>query len=456
MSFLSLKKISFFLFIVITQLGLRSQAQTIPMEYPKIGDTCPAFIMKDLHYYSKKQAKSSDFIGRPLILDFFSVGCKACFESFPHLNALKKEFEGKVQFLLIAKRSPGLQKQYENYMKHYSLDLPVDYDDSTIWNEFGVSAVPYTLWIDNLGIIRQITNYLALTPDRINNLLKGKSQPLSVSINKQDTGTMENFYGNFYDYKKPLLIGGKGGSDTSFLYRSILCKWDYRTYVSRDLYISPSNKNQLQEVCAGLNALFNLAYGDTVSFLVPRTIGENTDLQNHYGQWATFPLVESSKKSLFNADMDSSNNLFSYSLTIPDSDASARKLQGIMKRDLKNYFSMDATVETRSMPCWKITAEKNAEKILRTKGGQSQWIESFSGFTFQNQPMSSVLIEIWSYIQREPVIIDETGINYNIDIKLDAVMTDIHDIQKALQKNGLDLIMGEKQMKVIVVRDLKE
>ena len=127
----------------------------------------------------------------------------------------------------------------------------------------------------------------------------------------------------------------------------------------------------------------------------------------------------------------------------------------MMQRDLTNYFNKTATVEWRKMPCWKIIAENNTGNICKTKGGEPEWEGSFSGFRLQNQPMNSLLVEIWGFFQTEPVFIDETGINYNIDLKIDAVMTDIHDIQKELQKYGLNLVKGEKEMKVIVVRDME-
>ncbi|MEI9809770.1 MAG: hypothetical protein WDO16_18945 [Bacteroidota bacterium] len=34
-------------------------------------------------------------------------------------------------------------------------------------------------------------------------------------------------------------------------------------------------------------------------------------------------------------------------------------------------------------------------------------------------------------------------------------MTDINDVRKELQKQGLDLVEGEKEMKVLVIRDPK-
>jgi hypothetical protein len=453
MSCYSIKKIMiFFAFSFLISActnNVRSQNN-----FPKIGDRLPSFYLHDLHYYSKTKASSDIFSGKPLIIDFVSEGCDACFLDFARIDSLKKEFEGKVQFLLVGKRSPTMQKQYERYMKHYGLDLPIDYDDSAIWDQFGVWLVPYTVWIDADGIIRQITTSFALKRDRINNLIAGKNQTLTVSVNQSDEYNKTN-YGNFFDNDKILLTDGNGGADTSFLYRSILCKWDYRTYFYWDYFINSENKNRIQEVGVSLNMLFNLAFGDTVNCQVPKLLGNDTSL-NHYGEWARYPLVESSRSSLFSYDQDSAKNIFSYSLVIPEAGATAKKLQHMMQTDLKNYFSFEVHVETRKMPCWKMIALKNDGELLKTRGGLSKLTGDFSHYKMQNEPIQLLLNEIWGFHQYEPIFIDETGINYNIDLDIDAVMSDMNDIRRALQQNGLDLVLGEKDLKTIVVRDSRE
>jgi thiol-disulfide isomerase/thioredoxin len=451
MKFICVKITQAVLFFIFLSFQCKVIGQSLsPQKFPKIGDHFPLFLLNDLHYYTKSEGSSADFNGKPMIIDFFSEGCEACFTTLPHIDSIKREFKGRVQFLLVGKKSSGLIKQYQKYMKHYNINIPVDYDDSIIWNQFGVRLVPYTVWIDSNGVIRQITTPYALNSDRINNFLRGITQPLTISVNQSDDKN-ENYYNNFYDDAKPLLIGGNGGPDTSFLYRSILCKWDYRTYFHRDPYISAANRNRIQEVGVGLNLLFEFAYGDTVNSQMPRVIGDT--MINHYGQWARFPLVESKRSSLFIFDHDSAKNAFSYSLILPDSNYTAKKLQQMMQNDLKNYFSFEVTIEKRKMPCWKIVAEKNAEELIRTKGGPPSWTGSFSEFSLRNQPINSLLVEIWGFHQYEPIFVDETGFKFNIDLDVNAVLGDLDDIKKALRKNGLDLVRGEREMNTIVIRD---
>jgi hypothetical protein len=73
----------------------------------------------------------------------------------------------------------------------------------------------------------------------------------------------------------------------------------------------------------------------------------------------------------------------------------------------------------------------------------------------KNQPVSDIIELVWSKNQNEPLFVDETGIAGNIDLTLNCVFTDFADLKRELQKNGLMLENGKKEMNVIVIRDPK-
>ena len=68
-------------------------AQDIILKSPEVGRPIPKFTLSDIQYYEKKNVSQADFIGKWLILDFFSESCSACFKSFPKINELQKEFK---------------------------------------------------------------------------------------------------------------------------------------------------------------------------------------------------------------------------------------------------------------------------------------------------------------------------------------------------------------------------
>jgi hypothetical protein len=68
-------------------------------------------------------------------------------------------------------------------------------------------------------------------------------------------------------------------------------------------------------------------------------------------------------------------------------------------------------------------------------------------------PVSALINNIWGFNQDERTFLDETGIQGNIDLEMDCIWTDLNDVKKELRKNGLDLVKGEKKLKVLVIRD---
>ena len=107
------------------------------------------------------------------------------------------------------------------------------------------------------------------------------------------------------------------------------------------------------------------------------------------------------------------------------------------------------------MPYWKVLIKNDeARKTLQSQGGEA--LISGSGATeivLTNQSMERLVSIMWGLYQLGPPFIDETGIEGNIDITLEGVLTDFEDFKKALERNGLKLEKGKKTMKVIVIRD---
>jgi hypothetical protein len=58
-----------------------------------------------------------------------------------------------------------------------------------------------------------------------------------------------------------------------------------------------------------------------------------------------------------------------------------------------------------------------------------------------------------AYLPDQPPFVDETGIIGNIDISMNYLMSDFDEANKALNYNGLYLVRGLKEMKVLVIRD---
>jgi hypothetical protein len=108
------------------------------------------------------------------------------------------------------------------------------------------------------------------------------------------------------------------------------------------------------------------------------------------------------------------------------------------------------------IPIWKLVASSNVASQVGTKGGKYHYYESPSGFTVRNFPAERLLSLVVRYVSNKyTIFVDETGLSGNINLSVDALMTDWDDLRSGLKRNGFDLVRGFKQMKVLVINDPK-
>ncbi len=129
-----------------------------------------------------------------------------------------------------------------------------------------------------------------------------------------------------------------------------------------------------------------------------------------------------------------------------------------MKRDLKNYFGYTVSLETRKRPACFLVALPGVAQFKSKGGLVNQFVSTGrDGMVVKNINTGLIARLIESYHQplskNDPVFLDRTALGYNLDIDLDAAMADWNDLLKALRKNGLDLVKGEVDLKVLVIKD---
>ncbi len=429
-------------FLYLNQSVTLAQSKAEGM-YPEIGKPCPDFILKDIKYYKKiKQASLKDFNNQCLILDFFATGCSACFASFSKVNHLQQQFAGKVQIILIGYDDEYVRPTYEKFKKKENLQLAVNYD-TTLFQDFVPHGVPHLVWINENGIVKAITTSSDLNAENLQAFIDGKKFAFFDKSQKAYDALKK------YDKNKPLLINGNGGDDSDFLYRSLLANWKpgipNRVPESISRHINTYKRFEVSGVSVG--KLYQFAYTGYSNYWFDDPV---------YLEYYHFPVLDIADSSIFKYNYISEKNLYCYSFIAPPEKITKEYVQKIMQNDLKGYFGYDASIETRIMPCWKLVATKEAADKLKSKGGKPMYQSNQSGFSMTNTLTHNLLSMIWGKHQSEPPFIDETGISGTIDISINALLDDLESVKKELQKNGLDLVKGERETKVLVIRDPKK
>jgi thiol-disulfide isomerase/thioredoxin len=119
----------------------------------------PTWELKDL---DGKLVKSSDFLGKVVILDFWATWCAPCKAEIPGFIALQKQY-GDQGLVVIG---VSLDSQGPEVVKRFMADFEMNYrvvlGDVALMQAFGGTAIPTTVVIDRDGKI--VARHVGFTP----------------------------------------------------------------------------------------------------------------------------------------------------------------------------------------------------------------------------------------------------------------------------------------------------
>lgn len=98
----------------------------------------------------------SDYVGKPIVLNFWASWCAPCKSEMPEFNAAWEELEGEVQFLMV-NMTDGARETAESareYVEGEGFTFPVLFDaDSEAAIAYSAYSLPTTYFIDAEGYL---------------------------------------------------------------------------------------------------------------------------------------------------------------------------------------------------------------------------------------------------------------------------------------------------------------
>jgi thiol-disulfide isomerase/thioredoxin len=401
-------------------------------QVPQPGKPMPDVLLNDLHYYKKKSARLSEFRGKWLILDMWSLGCRACFESFPKIDALQKKFSGQVQFVLVGKKYPGIEKFYDKFSSHYSVNLPVAYD-TILFELFDVGFVPHIVAIDPSGNFFNVITPMDMNEQNLSALLKGGSPTLHQFVNDVSS----NYYPSLPERTIRL----------SRLERSVPGQLGFTPEFEWPYHWSTYNKQGVVFKGVSIDVLFKIAFFGKFFF--------DPFQQGWYGKYSPMLVLDGVDSSEINSDLSNYHNMFDYTFMTNDTNVSSQSLQDMIQEDLNRQFSFVVSDEWRLTPYFRVQLDERLQQKIITKGGTPSFPstpEAITGISMRNRSLTQLFYYIYNYHQLDTLFIDETGITDNVDLDVDAIMTDKESIKAALRKLGFKIDLQYKRMHTLVFR----
>ncbi|MGV3466401.1 MAG: TlpA family protein disulfide reductase [Heyndrickxia sp.] len=448
-----LYKLIFISLIINLFIISSSTAQINKSKMSFVDNKCPDFKFVNIDYFSKPNASLDDFKGKWLIIDFWSQYCGSCVNSMPKMNALQEEFGDRLKIVMVgifgqtkASTVTTTKTLYEKIRKQTGLKLTVAYD-TAFAKAVQVERLPDILVIDPNGVIRVRANEInSLQVDRI---IKGDASTIQKEIYPYSE-TIKN--SPRYDRTKPFLTDGNGGNGSNFFYRSLVSRADANLGPHGNVI----DNGRIELLMMPLKSLYMYAF-----------IGTNVlaDNKNLYEKIFRNVILECTDSSYFYNE-NGAEKSYNYSLVYPlkalQDEINHHLIEDqevlrIMQKDLEIAFPYKAGLEMRNKPFYKLVANKTAIEKLRTKGENPQskkpW-GPYRGAVYKNVSISSVvnffMHNSYGYNWKVPII-DGSGISEKIDIEIKGFT--FQEQLESLHKYGLDLVLDEKPMQCLVIRD---
>ena len=102
------------------------------------------------------EVKLSDYVGKPIVLNFWASWCSPCKSEMPEFNAAWEELDGEVQFLMV-NMTDGARETVESareYVEGEGFTFPVLFDTkSEAAIAYSAYSLPTTYFIDAEGYV---------------------------------------------------------------------------------------------------------------------------------------------------------------------------------------------------------------------------------------------------------------------------------------------------------------
>lgn len=426
-----------------------------------IGDAMPDIVISSLKNYPNGQAHISDFKGKLLILDFWATWCPTCYEYFPKLDMLQKEFNNQVQIILVnpeetkdtkEKITKLFTKLKENV--GYEVKLPFVNHEPALGKLFPFRTLPQYIWIDREGKIRAVTDILSVTSENIRHVLQG-----GYLHNKQDI--MD------YDRSKPFAAELFERKEVNRKYRSQITGYiegisGYNSFggngIVRERRVYRANMKL--KMLLKLDRVF-----DELS--VKEVNGERTDIPNSQ-------IVFNTSDSKFESDFKSTERFnpdeqYTYEILLPDT-LSFTVVREFMREDLSRYFNFNINREERKVPVYVLKSTALLKKIESTfdvvkeavateyyKTRSVHSMDKNAAKKYVKNATIAQLINVLNNFSEIPILTDEVFTHqsqrYDFDFPNNLYELTSEQLKEYLLSYGFEVVEEERVLPIVTFTD---
>ncbi|QNK63228.1 TlpA family protein disulfide reductase [Pedobacter sp. PAMC26386] len=119
----------------------------------------PSFSLKDL---DGNELSSAQLLGKPTLINFWSIYCGPCIEEMPQLSRLKEKYKDQMNFVSITENS-AIDDDLKGFLKNKGFNFQVLENGEDYKGKLKIAALPTNLFLDKDGVVRYIQRNYPLT-----------------------------------------------------------------------------------------------------------------------------------------------------------------------------------------------------------------------------------------------------------------------------------------------------
>jgi len=405
------------------------------------GQYLPDYKINNVLNYKTDKLNFKDLRGKLVIVDFWGFYCTACLKRFNELDTIQKEFNDKIQIILV--NSDKKQETQDFFLARTKLKIPQKIPfittDTLMHNIFPHDGVPSYVWIDASGKILYRTDQ-SLTRELLIKYLDSQNFEIAKSSRNEYL--------------------------TSLFDKDFESSIQYATYISKSIdsiyFHIDNDADNIPYRCRSIQDLYQFAYNESdneafYKFREPgRTVLNVTDVT----KYTYTPGI--------NYDFWRLQYGYYYQAFLPS--WLKKNKYKIMQEDLERYFGLDVRIEKQPVRCFALI-RTSPNNLLKTRGGRPQKTDFSSWLAakdndpehpklryIKNEPFQDLfrIIEAYGNSQFQIKIVDSTGYNGNIDFEIDEdVLSNltIPKLRTELKRYDLDLEEKYIEMDVLVLQE---
>ncbi|HWJ24961.1 MAG TPA: TlpA disulfide reductase family protein [Flavisolibacter sp.] len=436
-------KISYALFICLFPLVLWSQQNLTDTKIiqRKVGDTVADIRLDNLINFPRTSAHLSEFKGQIVILDFWNTYCLGCIQSWAKLLSLQKKFGDRIKVILINpwQSNAVIRAAFQKRKKIANIDmtLPCASGDTSLFALFGVSGVPYLVWLDENRVIKGISGSDMMNEKNINGLLQNSAYRFRPHISNDDIISVR--------IDKPLFLDGNGGKPRRILGQSIFAKGSDSLFPAIGM-LSDSVYGSFVGGNACIKDLYRLAYSDRRS--------ANGQILKMMPNRISLEMKDTAEYVVtIDGEYDYTHN-FAYQLLAPGADYNT--LQEYFQKDLDRYIGLKVEKEKRRMKCLVLSVD-DTTKISYKEGGPLRFVTE-SLIRYNKHPISTLIEQLEdilpAYYNSPYPIVNETHFSGELgNILIETDIMNYKALDRALSRYGMHLKLEERTIEVVVLKD---